>query len=210
MSGGLLPLYFHSSAEVSGDVLRALYTGGVRAVEYTNRGKEALENFKVLKRISEAELPGMRVGIGTIRNRQAALEFIDAGADFLISPGVVEEVIETAAANQLLYLPGCMTPTEILHVEKLGIRAVKLFPGNVLGPGFVSAIRELFPGMVFMPTGGVDTDAENIRQWFAAGVSAVGMGSKLLSRDVLDRRDYAAITSKTLDVLNIIASIKKR
>jgi len=209
LSGGMLPLYFHPSPQVSGEVLRALYAGGVRVVEYTNRGKEALDNFKALKQIGHATLPGMHIGIGTIRSREAAKQFIDAGADFLISPGVVDEVIQTAKEHNLLCLPGCMTPTEMLHAERLGMNAVKLFPGNVLGPAFVSAVRELFPGMVFMPTGGVDTSAENIRQWFAAGVSAVGMGSKLLSREVLEQGDYAAITARTREVLNTIASIRK-
>ena len=208
LSGGLLPLYFHSSEEVSRGVLKALYDGGVRAVEYTNRGQEALANFISLKQLTEKELPGMYLGIGTVRNEKAAKDFIDAGADFIISPGIAEEVVRVAAANKILCMPGCMTPSEIMLAEKLGTTLVKLFPGNVLGPAFVSTVKDVFPGMLFMPTGGVDTSKQNLQAWFSAGVSAVGMGSKLLPRPIMEARDYPAITLQVKEVLKTIASIR--
>ena len=205
---GLMPLFFNADIEISGNVLKALYTAGVRIVEYTNRGPEALANFKILKSLAENEMPDLFLGIGTIKNNHQANLFIDAGADFLISPALAEDVFDAAYNSKTLWIPGCMTVTEILKAENYGLTLVKLFPGNVLGPSFVTAIKGLFPAMQFMPTGGVDTTAENISQWFHSGVCAVGMGSKLISNSVIENRDYQKITNTSKAVLQIIASIK--
>ena len=209
-STGLLPLFFHPSPEVSTAVLKALYDAGVRAVEYTNRGAEALDNFTRLKKISATEFPGMYLGIGTIKHAASAKAFIAAGADFIISPGISEEVIGVAKAHDLLWMPGCMTPTEIMYAERLDAKVVKLFPGNMLGPAFVSAIRELFPNVLFMPTGGVDTTEENLREWFSSGVAAVGMGSKLLTPAILRDKSYAAITAAASKIIERIASVRNK
>lgn len=205
---GVLPLYFYKDTTVSIEVLRALYNGGIRAVEYTNRGEAALQNFAAMKAVCEAELKGMRLGVGTIKNATAAQQFIDAGADYLISPGLVEDAIAVADKNNILWIPGCMTPTEIIKAEQLGAKMVKLFPGNILGPGFMSAIKELFPNLLFMPTGGVEMDKGNISGWFKAGVCAVGMGSKLITKSLLENRDYATISSATKDVIALVQEIK--
>ncbi|MBA4168573.1 MAG: bifunctional 4-hydroxy-2-oxoglutarate aldolase/2-dehydro-3-deoxy-phosphogluconate aldolase [Chitinophagaceae bacterium] len=207
---GLLPLYFHSSGEVSAGILKALYNAGIEAVEYTNRGEEALVNFTKLKTLAKSEMPGMHMGIGTIKDERAAKSFIDAGADFIISPGISEEVIEMAKAHGILWIPGCMTPTEIMRAEKLGASVVKLFPGNVLGPSYVAAIKDLFPMISFMPTGGVDTTQENLHEWFSSGVMAVGMGSKLLSKQIMKDKNYNDITSLTADTLKTIAAVRKQ
>ncbi|BAV04532.1 2-dehydro-3-deoxyphosphogluconate aldolase / (4S)-4-hydroxy-2-oxoglutarate aldolase [Filimonas lacunae] len=204
----ILPLYFEADTTVSLEVLKALYAAGIRAVEYTNRGAAALDNFKAMKQLRDAELPGLEIGIGTIKNAADARAFVAAGVDFLISPGYVPEVLEVANEFGLLYVPGCMTPTEIITAENAGIRFVKLFPGNVLGPGFVEAIRTLFPAMYFMPTGGVELDEANLRSWFTAGVNAVGLGSKLINKKVLAQADYAAaITAATATTLHTLKSI---
>src|SRR4051794_21489235 len=170
ISKGLLPLYFHSSENISIGVMKALYNAGIRAVEYTNRGEAALSNFKSVRQVCNTEMPGMYLGIGTIKNASAAKAFITAGADFIISPGLTEEVAEVVQQENVLWMPGCMTPTEIMRAESLGVKMVKLFPGSVLGAAFVSAVKEVFPGMLFMPTGGVDTTQENLSAWFTAGV----------------------------------------
>ena len=206
---GILPLYFHKDADVSIDVMKALYAAGVRAMEYTNRGEAALANFKKLVEVRNAELPEMQLGIGTIKNVQQAKDFIAAGADYLISPGFVKEVADEANAAGLLYVPGCMTPSEIIAAENAGCKFIKLFPGNLLGPEFMSTIKDLFSGLLFMPTGGVDTTQESIGGWFKAGVCAVGMGSKLVSKDLMEKKDYAKITSLTRDVIEIVNAIKK-
>jgi 2-dehydro-3-deoxyphosphogluconate aldolase/(4S)-4-hydroxy-2-oxoglutarate aldolase len=205
---GILPLYFYKDTEVSIEVLRALYRGGIRAVEYTNRGEAALTNFAAMLIVCESDMKHFYLGVGTIINAAAAKAFIDAGADYLISPGLVEDAVKVADANNMLWVPGCMTPTEIIKAEQLGAKFVKLFPGNILGPGFMSAIKELFPNLLFMPTGGVELDKGNIAGWFKAGVCAVGMGSKLITKSLLDNKDYETITSATKDVIAIIADIK--
>ncbi|XZF16285.1 bifunctional 4-hydroxy-2-oxoglutarate aldolase/2-dehydro-3-deoxy-phosphogluconate aldolase [Chitinophagaceae bacterium MMS25-I14] len=205
---GLLPLYFHPDATVSTEVLIALYSAGIRSVEYTNRGATALENFRQLVNIKDKEMPGLQLGVGTIKNAADAQAFIDAGADYIISPGFVPEAAAVADKAGLLWVPGCMTTTEIIAAEKFGAVFVKLFPGNVLGPGFMSAIKEIFPGIAFMPTGGVDLDEQNIRSWFQAGVCAVGMGSKLVSKQLMDERDYNTIVSQTQKCLQMVASVR--
>jgi 2-dehydro-3-deoxyphosphogluconate aldolase/(4S)-4-hydroxy-2-oxoglutarate aldolase len=150
----------------------------------------------------------MYLGVGTIKNAEQAQAFVDAGADYLISPGLVPAAAAVADKYDMLWVPGCMTPSEIIAAETLGAKFVKLFPGNILGPEFMSAIKELFPGLLFMPTGGVDTTKENISGWFKAGVCAVGMGSKLISKALLEARDYAKIESLTKEVLATVQSIK--
>lgn len=207
---GILPLYFYKDTEVSLNVLRALFNAGVRTVEYTNRGEAALKNFREMKRLCESELKGMYLGIGTIKNADSAKAFIDAGADYIISPGLVEDAARVADQNNMLWVPGCMTPTEVIRAEQLGARFVKLFPGNILGPAFVSAIKELFPEVMFMPTGGVDLDKENIAGWFKAGVTAVGMGSKLISKQLLEAKDYSKIESLTKEAMEIVRSVKTK
>lgn len=204
----VLPLYFCEDTDKSIEVLKVLYEAGIRSVEYTNRGKGALKNFKEMRKACDKEMKEMILGIGTIKNGQAAKEFISAGAEFMVSPGMVKEVIDIANDHKLLCIPGCMTPTEIITAENLGIRLVKLFPGSLLGPGYVKSIKPLFPEMKFMPTGGVSLNKENIQSWFDAGVSAVGMGSKLISKAALEHKDYQAIRKATEEVVRIVREME--
>ena len=206
---GILPLYFYKDTVVSMEVLKALYAAGIRAVEYTNRGEAALQNFKEMRKLCDTELKGMYLGIGTIKNGEMAQTFIDAGTDYIICPGLVESVAAVADKNNMLWVPGCMTPSEIIKAETLGAKMIKLFPGNILGPGFLSAIKEIFPNLLFMPTGGVELDKDNIAGWYKAGVCAVGMGSKLITKQLLESKDYAQITKATIEALAIIQSIKQ-
>jgi 2-dehydro-3-deoxyphosphogluconate aldolase / (4S)-4-hydroxy-2-oxoglutarate aldolase len=206
---GVLPLYFNKDEEVSIAVLKALYEAGIRTVEYTNRGEAALKNFKVLRKICDTELSGMYLGIGTIKNGEQAKAFVDADADYLISPGVVEDAAKVADQNSLLYVPGAMTPTEIIRAEQFGATLVKLFPGNILGPGFVSAVKELFSGIKFIITGGVEPEENNLRGWFNAGAAAVGMGSKLITKQTLENKDYTRITELTKESLRLIELVRK-
>jgi len=205
---GMLPLYFNSSEEVSLDVLKAIYRAGVKAVEYTNRGDAALANFKKMVALRNAEMPGLLLGVGTIKNMQHANDYMAAGADFLVSPGFVPDVAAHCVSNDIFYAPGCMTPSEIIAAENAGIKFIKLFPGNMLGPDFLTTIKDIFPKLLFMPTGGVDTTKENIDGWFKAGVCAVGMGSKLISKKLMEAKDYGTIETETKKVLELIGSIK--
>jgi len=205
---GLMPLFFDADVWVSLSVMQALYNGGVRLIEYTNRGVEALQNFTAMKKVAIEKYPDLYLGAGTIKDAATAQLFINAGADFLISPALAMDVCEVAKANNILWIPGCMTPTEILQAEKSGIRLVKLFPGNLLGPSFVQGIKELFPTVQFMPTGGVDITSENLQSWFNAGVCAVGMGSKLITKKILENKSYNTITVMVKELLREIERIK--
>lgn len=205
---GLMPLYFHADEGVSIEVMKALYDGGVRLIEYTNRGKEALKIFSAMKKIAEKDHSDLFLGVGTIKDEASANQFIDAGADFLVSPALAEDVYDVTYSNKILWIPGCMTPTEILKAEQFGLSLVKLFPGNILGPSYVQAIKDLFPAMQFMPTGGVETSVENLKGWFDAGVCAVGMGSKLISSEILKQRSYSTITAEAKAILDKIQKIK--
>ena len=206
---GMLPLYFNADETVSIDILRTVYRAGVKALEYTNRGEAALANFKKMVEVRNAEMPGMLLGVGTVKNLQTAKDYMAAGADFLVSPGFVKEVADFAVSNDIFYAPGCMTPSEIIAAENAGIGFIKLFPGNMLGPEFLSGIKDIFPKLLFMPTGGVDTTKENIEGWFKAGVCAVGMGSKLISKKLMEAKDYATIEKMTKEVVDLIGTIKK-
>jgi 2-dehydro-3-deoxyphosphogluconate aldolase/(4S)-4-hydroxy-2-oxoglutarate aldolase len=206
---GILPLYYNADETVSVEVLRAIYKAGIKAVEYTNRGDAALANFRKLVEVRNNEMKGLMLGVGTIKNVKHAEDYMKAGADFLVSPGFVPEVADYANSKDVFYAPGCMTPTEIIAAENKGIGFIKLFPGNLLGPEFLSSIKDIFPKLLFMPTGGVDITRENIEGWYKAGVCAVGMGSKLISKKLMEQKDYATIEKSTKEVLELISSIKK-
>jgi 2-dehydro-3-deoxyphosphogluconate aldolase/(4S)-4-hydroxy-2-oxoglutarate aldolase len=206
---GTLPLYFNKDETVSIEILRALYRAGIKAIEYTHRGVEATENFKKMIAVRDAEMFDLLIGIGTIKNEMQTEAYLELGADFFISPGFVPEVAALLKSKEILYIPGCMTPTEIIAAENKGIQFIKLFPGNKIEPDFLSSIKDIFPELIFMPTGGVDTTRENIKAWFDAGVSAVGMGSKLISKKLMDEKDYQTIEDQTKNVLNIIKTINK-
>jgi 2-dehydro-3-deoxyphosphogluconate aldolase/(4S)-4-hydroxy-2-oxoglutarate aldolase len=205
---GILPLYYNASEEVSLETLRAIHRAGIRAVEYTNRGEAALHNFTRMVAHRDAEMPGLLLGVGTIKNMAQAGDYLEAGADFLVSPGFVPDVAAYCVDQDVFYAPGCMTPTEIIAAENAGVRFIKLFPGNLLGTEFLTTVREIFPALRFMPTGGVDTTAENISAWFKAGVCAVGMGSKLISKKLMEARDYAAMEADTRRVLETIRTVR--
>lgn len=207
---GMLPLYFHPNEEKSIAILRALYRAGVRAIEYTNRGASALSNFEKLIEVRNNEMKDVTLGVGTIKNLKQAKEYLAVGADFLVSPGYDAEVAAYCVERDIFFGPGCMSPTEIMAAENRGVKFVKLFPGNLLGPEYMSSIRDIFPTMIFMPTGGVDTTHESISAWYTSGVKAVGMGSKLVSKALMEAGDYDGIEVISRKVLDIIAAIRKK
>ena len=203
----LLPLFYNDSAETSIAILRALYDAGIRTVEYTNRGENALTNFIEMKKAAGADMPGMLLGIGTIKTKEQASDYIRAGADFIICPTINPEVARVTHEAGLLWIPGCLTPTEIAAAEMAGATIVKIFPGNILGPNYISSIQELFPKIKFMPTGGVEAEEKNLRSWFSAGVVAVGMGSKLISKETVSSGNFIQIKNATIKALDLIKSI---
>lgn len=205
---GMLPLFYHDSETVSVELMRTLYKAGVRVFEYTNRGKAALANFKKLVAVKNTEMPDLYLGIGTIKTTADANAFIDAGTDFIVAPIVNPAVAEIANKLGMLWIPGCMTPTEISVAQENKAMLIKIFPANILGPEFLSSIKDLFAGQLFMPTGGVEINADNLKTWFKAGVCAVGMGSKLISKEVMANQLYDELLENTKTALALIKNCK--
>jgi 2-dehydro-3-deoxyphosphogluconate aldolase/(4S)-4-hydroxy-2-oxoglutarate aldolase len=198
----LIPLFYEDDVTVVVDIVKALYEGGIRTIEFTNRGPKALDNFKALVALKN-EMPDLFLGIGTIKSEDDAKKYIDAGADFLISPVFDASVAYIAYLHKVLWIPGCMTPTEIHHAQSAGCNIVKLFPGNVLGPGFIEAIRPLFKEVHFLVTGGVDATESSINSWLKAGAAGVGLGSKLITKNLLANKQYADLTKTSKQLLSI-------
>jgi len=204
----LLPLFFFEDAAVSLEVVRTLYGAGIRVIEYTNRGAAALENFKLLIKAADEEMPDLHLGIGTIKNTAEAEAFIKAGAHFIVCPVIDIAVGKLVHDEGLLWIPGCFTPTEINIASQNGASLIKLFPANLLGPAYVSSIKDLFPGQLFIPTGGVEIEAGNISDWFKSGVCGVGMGSRLISKEILVNKDYDTLFKLTEITLKLISETR--
>ena len=181
----IVPLFYNDAFEVSKTIVKALYEAGIRVIEYTNRGAQALENFTELKTIASTEFPGLLLGIGTVKNTKELDDFVAAKADFIITPIISEELVKHALAQNILLIPGCFTPSEVNIAFQNGLRMVKIFPGDVVGKKYVKSIQPLFPEMEFMITGGVSADFNDINEWLSGGVCAVGLGSALVKKDVV-------------------------
>ncbi|AOM79757.1 bifunctional 4-hydroxy-2-oxoglutarate aldolase/2-dehydro-3-deoxy-phosphogluconate aldolase [Pedobacter steynii] len=201
---GILPLFYFEDAQVSLDIIRTLYQAGIRVLEYTNRGPAALSNFSMLIETLKTEMQDLHLGIGTIKTVKEAEEFIAAGAHFIVCPIVNPEVGELVHKEGLLWIPGCFTPTEINTAHQMKAGLIKLFPANILGPSYMAAIKDLFPGQLFIPTGGVEIEQSNISNWFKSGVCAVGMGSKLISKEILDQKDYKQLNTLTRTTIDLV------
>ncbi|SFS92309.1 beta/alpha barrel domain-containing protein [Sphingobacterium wenxiniae] len=195
-----IPVYYHDDKDTCIEVLKACYEGGVRVFEFVNRGNNAKENFTALLEYKNLHFPDLKLGIGTIKTPEQAKEFVALGAEFIVSPIIVEEIADETLNKGILWIPGCMTPTEIALAERLQAPLVKLFPGDTLGPKFLKAIKPLFPQVKFMPTGGVDVEEQNIQSWFDAGVFSVGLGSKLFAAPT-DASDYDWLVERAKDLM---------
>lgn len=206
---GMIPLFFHSDAELGKKVLKACYAGGARLLEFTARGDFAHEVFAELNKYAQSELPGMILGVGSITDAGAASLYMQLGANFIVTPVLREDIALICNRRKVLWSPGCGSLTEIARAEELGCEIVKLFPGSTYGPGFVKAIKGPCPWTDIMPTGGVSTEESNLRGWFEAGVSCVGMGSKLISKEILLQKDFKKLEEdvrKTLDIIKAVRS----
>jgi 2-dehydro-3-deoxyphosphogluconate aldolase/(4S)-4-hydroxy-2-oxoglutarate aldolase len=199
----IVPLFFNTDLTVAQHVLKACYDGGIRVFEFTNRGAEAPAIFAKLIDYCEKECPDLVLGIGTIYDAKQANEFIAMGADFMLQPFTTPEVGEVCAKHDIPWMPGTMTLTEIRNAEILGAKYVKIFPGNVVGPGFVKAIKGPMPKTKIMVTGGVEPNKESLSSWFGAGAAAVGMGSQLFPADLIAKKDYQSISNTISDLIKI-------
>lgn len=205
---GLVPLFFHSDIEVVKQVVKACYDGGSRLLEFTNRGEFAHEIFSELSKYSRDNLPGMALGVGSITDAAAASHYMQCGAKFIVTPALREDIAKICNRRKILWSPGCGSLTEICRAEELGCEIVKLFPGSIYGPKFIQSIKGPQPWTKVMPTGGVAPNKENLQSWFNAGATCVGMGSKLISKDLVKEGNYSAITELVKKSLGIIAELK--
>ncbi|MFS4454916.1 bifunctional 4-hydroxy-2-oxoglutarate aldolase/2-dehydro-3-deoxy-phosphogluconate aldolase [Maribacter sp. 2304DJ31-5] len=205
---GMVPLFYHPDIELGKKVLKACYDGGARLLEFTARGDYAFEVFSELNKYAVSELPKMIMGVGSITDAGAASMFMQMGANFIVTPSLREDIAIVCNRRKILWSPGCGSLTEINKAEEMGCEIVKLFPGSLYGPGFVKAIKGPQPWTSIMPTGGVSTDESNLKGWFDAGVTCVGMGSKLISKEILVNKDFTALENTVRETLALIKKIK--
>ena len=205
---GMVPLFYHKNINVAKAVLKACYDGGARLMEFTSRGDFAFEIFNQLIKYAIEELPGMILGVGSVTDAAAASQYMLAGANFVVTPVFREDIAIVCNRRKLLWSPGCGSLTEIARAEEMGCELIKLFPGSTYGPGFVKAIMGPQPWTSIMPTGGVSTEVENLKDWFDAGVTCVGMGSKLISKEILANESYSKLTQDVKKTLETIRELK--
>lgn len=205
---GMVPLFYNPDVALGKKVLKACYDGGARLMEFTARGDYAFEVFNELNKFAVKELPDMIMGVGSITDAAAASMFMQMGANFIVTPSLREDIAVVCNRRKVLWSPGCGSLTEINRAEEMGCEIVKLFPGSTYGPEFVKAIKGPQPWTSVMPTGGVSTDESNLRGWFSAGVTCVGMGSQLISKEVLANKDFVGLENKVREALALIKRIR--
>lgn len=206
---GMVPLFFSNDLELSKNVLKACYDGGARLMEFTARGDFAHEIFGELTKFAIKKLPGMIMGVGSVTDAAAASLYMSLGANFIVTPVLREDIAIACNRRKVLWSPGCGTLTEIARAEELGCEIVKLFPGDIYGPQFVKGIKGPQPWTSIMPTGGVSPTHENLSSWFKAGVTCVGMGSQLISKEILENKDFDTLKKNVEEALKIIQQLKK-
>ena len=205
---GVVPLFTHDNAEEAQQVVEAAYRGGVRTFEFTNRRPNSFEIFTHLIG-QRKKFPDLMLGIGTVMDGPTTQKFIDAGADFIISPIMKVGMAEVCTKNNVAWIPGCATLTEIVTARDNGAAVIKIFPGSVLGPGFVSSILPVVPDLRLMITGGVEPTRENLTAWFKAGAMCVGMGSQLFTKDILQSRNWSQLSQKVSLALQLVKEIRQ-
>ena len=208
---GLVPVFYNGDFEVAKNVVSACANGGARVIEFTNRGDRAINIFTKLVEYRNFEKPEIILGAGSICDAPTAAMYISAGADFVVGPILDEDVAKVCNSRKIPYSPGCGTVTEIHKAEILGVEICKIFPGaEVGGPSFIKSIKGPCPWTEIMPTGGVSPTKENLSTWFDAGAACVGIGSKLITKELLDAKDYAGIEKKVKETIEIIKEIRKQ
>ncbi|MBS2210694.1 bifunctional 4-hydroxy-2-oxoglutarate aldolase/2-dehydro-3-deoxy-phosphogluconate aldolase [Carboxylicivirga mesophila] len=206
---GVVPVFFHQDIDVCKAVVRACYNGGIRVFEFVNRGDFAHELFAELNKYALAELPGMILGAGSIVEEATTALYIQNGANFIVSPLLNENMARICNRHKIMWSPGCGTISEINMAQELGAEVIKLFPASeVGGPSFVKAVKAPMPWTDVMPTGGVTCDKENLSEWFAAGVTCVGMGSNLFPKSIMEAEDWAMLEQKVTLLISTIEQIR--
>ena len=207
---GMVPVFYHPDIEICKKVLQACYQGGVRVFEFTNRGDFAHEVFSELNKYSISNYPDLILGIGSVIDAGTSSLYLQLGANFIVSPVLREEMARVCNRRKISWIPGCGSLTEISKAEELGAEVVKIFPASsVGGPDFVKAIKGPSPWTNIMPTGGVTTDEDNLKKWFTAGVTVVGMGSQLITKEILEKKDFTLLEVRTRQTIETIQTIKQ-
>jgi len=199
----ILPLFNYADAEICKSVMRACYNAGLRVFELTNRDEAAYKVFKQLVPFVENELPELSLGAGTILDADSAQKFIDAGADFIIAPNLEPLVGEVCIKNNIPWIPGCFTPSEIKTAYDLGSEVIKLFPAGSLGPAYIKHLKGPFPFLKIIVTGGVDLDETSLKNWLGAGVFAIGLGSQLFNEINIRDKKYKEIEEKIKTIIQL-------
>lgn len=202
----LVPVFYNASPDISLGVFKACYAGGIRAFEFTNRGANALQTFKLLQEELK-NFEGYILGAGTVLKDTDAIAFIEAGASFIVSPCFIETVADVCYQYKIPYMPGCMTVKEVFYATEAGCDVIKVFPGEVLGTLFVKAVKAVLPNVKLMITGGVSPTRDSITLWFQAGASAVGLGSQLFKSDLLEKGNYQAIEEAVGDCFKYLEKV---
>jgi 2-dehydro-3-deoxyphosphogluconate aldolase/(4S)-4-hydroxy-2-oxoglutarate aldolase len=211
IDSGLVPVFYHQELETAKKVARATALGGARVLEFTNRGDFAWQLFSELSHWCASELPEIILGAGSVIDPGTASLYINSGANFIVGPFLSAEVARTCNRRKVAYLPGCGSAREISEAEECGAEICKIFPGGeVGGPAFVKNMLGPMPWSLLMPTGGVDATRESIAAWFEAGAACVGIGSKLISEELISTGDYGVLAKKTTEVLQWIKEARGR
>jgi len=206
---GVVPVFYHNNLETAKNVVKACYDGGIRAFEFTNRGEFAHEIFGELCKWAAKECPAMILGIGTVVDAATAALYIQLGANFVVGPLFNPDVAKVCNRRCVPYTPGCGSVTEIGLAQEAGCDLCKVFPGDVLGANFVKGLKVPMSWTMIMVTGGVKPEEANLKSWFDAGATCVGMGSNLFPKEIIEEKNWAKITELCKNVLSIIEKVRK-
>lgn len=202
---GIVPIFYHSDFDTARSILKACFEGGLRVAEFTNRGDFAHKIFTELKKYVQKDMPELSLGVGSVMDAPTAALYMQIGSDFIVSPVLDEDTGRICNRRKILWIPGCGSVTEISKAHELGAELVKIFPGSqVGGPGFVKAVRGPMPWTDIIPTGGVEPTEENLKAWFEAGACSVGMGSKLITKELVKNGEFSKIKDKASEALSIV------
>jgi len=210
LESGLVPLFYHPDSQTCQKITNAVVEGGGRILEFTNRGDRAVDAFKDLMSYRENHHPKLILGVGSVLDAPTAALYIAMGADFIVAPLFDAAVAVLCNKRKIPYIPGCGTVNEISKAEEAGAEIIKIFPGGVGGPGFIKAVKGPMPWTRLMPTGGVDSTQESVDSWISAGACALGMGSKLITKESVTKSDFGSISTKVEQCLGWIKKAREK